>query len=102
MDNTEASLMEKVLEVFREIAKEFLVGSSVSLNTMFFLKANNQNNVLSLIFWLIITSIMFDKIVLKYKPNYSKGHKKKRILSLILRTFFIIITLLGSGVTSFL
>lgn len=102
MDNIESSLMGKVLEGCREIAKEFLIGSSVCFNTIFFLKANNQNNIVSLIFWLIITSMMFDKIVLKYKPDYSKGYKKKRILSLLLRTFFIVIALLGSGITFFL
>lgn len=97
MDNNESSTMEKVWEIFNEIAKEFLVGTSVCLNTMFMLKANNQNNILSFIFWLIIISIMFDKIVLKYKPNYSKGYKKKRIVSLVFRFFFIVITLLGNG-----
>lgn len=102
MNNTETSTIEKVFEVCREIAKEFLVGTSVCLNTIFFLKANNHNNIVIFIFWLIITSIMFDKIVLKYKPNYTKGYKRKRIISLMLRTFFIITTLLASGtITSF-
>lgn len=97
MSNKKMTKAEKLMYFLNQLAREFLVGTSIYLNMLFVLKINNQSGTIVSFFWLLIISFMFDNIVLRHKIAITKEEKITRIISLILRIIFIFLAMLSTN-----
>lgn len=92
------NITEKIGYLFYVIVKEYILGTSIYLMSLFTLHINKSINAINLVFWIIMINLIFEKFILRNAKSTKDTYK---YLNIIIRIIFIGINILGFGLNIF-
>ena len=97
MTEKKLTITERLYYIFKDFITDYLIGTSVYLNTCFSLASNeNLTNGMGYL-WVIIFFLVFHLTLSKYLPDIKTYGKYTKQIRFILRVIFIILYIVGYG-----
>ena len=97
MEENKRNVTNKISYLLKSFIKEYIIGTSIYLNSLFILKINNQYQPINMCFWLIIMFYVFERFVLADKTKDDVFGKNTILINYFIRIFFIVMCAISLG-----
>lgn len=97
MDKKTITFTERLFHILKNFITDYLIGSSIYLNTCFSLSSSKNITDTIRILWLAIFFIIFHLTLSKYLPDVEVCGKYTKQIRFIFRIIFIILYIVGYG-----
>lgn len=101
MEKKEFSMLDKIIYLLKTSVKEYVIGTSIYLNSLFVLNINNQTSLINALFWMILMFFIFERFILKGISKQYIFEMHTKFIDWIFRIVFIGVNLIAFGLTIF-